>query len=84
MERVGSAGRFVLSDEARPFEAGDKLNLLVGLLSSERGCAKLVPDVWLLRTDPRRTYHQDDTLSRWQDPYFDLEQGEIGGNIKVP
>ena len=81
VEREGEVGRFLLSEEPRPFEAGDKLNLLVGLLSSERdglrsfapmyGFSELTPDgltTKLIRSADGNTY-------------FDLEKGEIGGNI---
>lgn len=81
VEKNGTAGAFELDDKARPFESASHFNLLVGLLSSEReGMRSFAPMYSYSELTP------DGLTTRLiksldGSTYFDLERGEIGGNI---
>lgn len=81
VEKNGTVGAFELDDKARPFESASHFNLLVGLLSSEReGMRSFAPMYSYSELTP------DGLTTRLiksldGSTYFDLERGEIGGNI---
>lgn len=76
-------GRFAVSEEARPLREGDRYNLLCALVSSEdgRGNRSVQPVFGVTEVTPGMV-RTGRIVSRGGETYFDLEHGEIGGNIR--
>lgn len=76
-------GRFAVSKEARPLREGDRYNLLCALVSSEDGFGtRGVQPVFGVTEVTPGMVRTSRIVSRGGETYFDLEHGEIGGNIR--
>ena len=76
-------GRFAISMEARPLREGDRYNLLCALVSSEDGLGhRGVQPVFGVTEVTPGMVRTSRIVSRGGETYFDLEHGEIGGNIR--
>lgn len=76
-------GRFAISMEARPLREGDRYNLLCALVSSEDGFGtRSVQPVFGVTEVTPGMVRTSRIVSRGGETYFDLEHGEIGGNIR--
>ena len=76
-------GRFAVSKEARPLREGDRYNLLCALVSSEDGFGtRSVQPVFGVTEVTPGMVRTSRIVSRGGETYFDLEHGEIGGNIR--
>lgn len=76
-------GRFAISIEARPLREGDRYNLLCALVSSEDGFGtRGVQPVFGVTEVTPGMVRTSRIVSRGGETYFDLEHGEIGGNIR--
>lgn len=76
-------GRFAVSKEARPLREGDRYNLLCALVSSEDGLGyRSVQPVFGVTEVTPGMVRTSRIVSRGGETYFDLEHGEIGGNIR--
>lgn len=76
-------GHFAISMEARPLREGDRYNLLCALVSSEDGLGhRGVQPVFGVTEVTPGMVRTSRIVSRGGETYFDLEHGEIGGNIR--
>lgn len=76
-------GHFAISMEARPLRKGDRYNLLCALVSSEDGLGhRSVQPVFGVTEVTPGMVRTSRIVSRGGETYFDLEHGEIGGNIR--
>lgn len=76
-------GRFAISETARPLREGDRYNLLCALVSSEDGLGhRSVQPVFGVTEVTPGMVRTSRIVSRGGETYFDLEHGEIGGNIR--
>lgn len=76
-------GRFAISIVARPLREGDRYNLLCALVSSEDGFGtRSVQPVFGVTEVTPGMVRTSRIVSRGGETYFDLEHGEIGGNIR--
>lgn len=76
-------GRFAISETARPLRKGDRYNLLCALVSSEDGLGhRSVQPVFGVTEVTPGMVRTSRIVSRGGETYFDLEHGEIGGNIR--
>lgn len=76
-------GRFAMSESARPLREGDRYNLLCALVSSEDGLGhRGVQPVFGVTEVTPGMVRTSRIVSRGGETYFDLEHGEIGGNIR--
>lgn len=76
-------GRFAISETARPLREGDRYNLLCALVSSEDGFGtRSVQPVFGVTEVTPGMVRTSRIVSRGGETYFDLEHGEIGGNIR--
>lgn len=82
-QKEGSTyGRFKLSREALPLDGGWYWNLLVGVLSSESGGGRSFAPLYGFTEVTPGMIRTGRIVSNDGKTYFDIERGEIGGNIK--